>query len=376
MIVGVDGRAFARADGRGIANYAHGLLGALSATRPHDEFRVLIAARDAPRLPVGLRRANVVPIRRPVPPRAYHGAVAAVRRPRLDRALGHGLDVLWLPSPAPVALSATAPPVVLTLYDLSWEERPADFTRYERVWHRLARPRAIAAAAARVATISQVTARAAIERWRLDPARVVAVPTGVRPAPAAPDAAAVAAARARHGLGERYVLFVGALEPRKAPDVLVRAHARARAGGLDAELAIVGAGRLAAGLGGVGGHGVHLVGRCSDSELDLLYAGALAVALPSRLEGFGLPPLEALARGVPVVVTDLPVFRETLGDAALRVPVDDEAALARALVRLGEDAALRSRLLHAAGPVLARHTWEATARAMAAVFAAAAGEPR
>ena len=82
---------------------------------------------------------------------------------------------------------------------------------------------------------------------------------------------------------------------------------------------------------------------------------------PSYLEGFGLPPLEAAAHGTPAVVSDLECFAETLGDAALRVPVGDVGALADALLRIGGDGDLRARLGAAARERAARFTWEGAA---------------
>jgi alpha-1,3-rhamnosyl/mannosyltransferase len=160
-------------------------------------------------------------------------------------------------------------------------------------------------------------------------------------------------------------LFVGALEPRKAPDLLVDAFLRARARGLAAELVVVGEGRL-----DPRGPGVRRLGRVDD--LGALYAGALAVVLPSWLEGFGLPPVEGLAAGAPAIVSDLPVFREVLGDGALYVPPGDAGALADALLSLERDPALRGRLLAAGQARIAPLTWAETARRTRAVLAEAA----
>ena len=159
--------------------------------------------------------------------------------------------------------------------------------------------------------------RDVVAAWELDPARVVAVPLApvVVPGagPAGPDAA------------DPYFLFVGALEPRKAPEVLAVAASIARGRGLDARVVVVGDGRVAV-------PGLARAGRVDDAALSALYAGALALVVPSRLEGFGLPAVEALAHGTPVIATGLAPVREVLGDAATYVPVDDPEALAAAMV--------------------------------------------
>jgi len=355
--VGVDGRSLVGGGARGVAHYTGALLGALAAAFPGDEWRVLL-----PRGPVAVLPPGLAPVRSPWPGRLLHGAGALARRPRTDELLGGGLDVLWLPAPVPVAVSARVP-LVLSVHDRAWEQRPSDFTRYERLWHRAARPRALARRAARVLCDAEAVRADLVRAWELDPARVRAVHL----APAIPPRAVAAPA----GDPAPYLLFVGALEPRKAPEVLVAAHAAARGRGLEAELWVAGDGRLAP---AVTGPGVRRLGHVADADLPALYAGALALVLPSRLEGFGLPPVEALAHGTPVIASDLPVLREVLGDAGARyVPPGDAPALADALLALERDPAERKRLLAAGRAAIARLSWAATARATRAALAEAAG---
>lgn len=363
MRVGIDGRTFSDPGNRGVARYTRRLIAALAKRFPEDELRVLVPG-GAPLSLEGLDAPNVAITRRRLR-RIPHAAAALAGRPRLDRQLGGGLDVVWGPAPAPLAVSAGIP-FVLTLHDLSWELRPHDFTRYERLFHSLARPRRLAARAARVICVSQAVAADAADRWGLDQAQVV--PPGVDP-PRSPTSEAIAATRARYELDQRYLLFVGALEPRKAPDVLAAAYARARNDGLDADLAYAGTGRLASELAGPG---IHLLGRVPEEDLTPLYAGALALVAPSWIEGFGLPPLEAALCETPAVVTDLPSFVATLGGAALRVPPGDEQALAEALVRMAGDEQLCRRLGAEARAAAAGFTWERAAGATRAVLVDAA----
>jgi glycosyltransferase involved in cell wall biosynthesis len=285
MQVGVDARGLHGA--RGIARCTRGMLGALRGVRP-----VLVAPR--PRL------------RRPL-----FAAAALTGRPRLDRMASAPVDAVWLPAPAPVAVSRDAR-VVLTVHDLSWRARPEDFTRYERLWHVAMRFERLLA---RADAVVCVTAAVRDELGRPD---AVVVPHGVTPLPEGvlPP-----------GLPPRFVLFAGALEPRKDPVLVARAARRA---GIPAVFA--GAGRLAA---DVAAHGGRVLGPVDDPTLGALYRAADALVLPSRLEGFGFPPLEAALAGTPAVVSDLPVFRETLGaDGARFVAPGDEAGLAAALAEV------------------------------------------
>jgi glycosyltransferase involved in cell wall biosynthesis len=354
LIVAVDARHLA--GGRGVAHYTAALLGALAAARPADEYRAFVPGRAplADGAAPGAERVQVV--RHRLPSRALFGPAALTGRPRLDVLAGGG-DVVWIPAPAPVAVSPGVP-YVLTVHDVSWLERPQDFTAYERVWHRLARIERLARGAAAVVCVSAATRDAVLRRWRLPAERVHVVHSGVT-APRTDGRAA---------RDRPFFLAVGALEPRKAPDVLARAHALARADGLEADLVFAGAGRLA---GGLRGDGVHVLGHVAD--LGPLYRDALALVMPSRLEGFGFPPLEAALAGTPAVVSDLPVFGETLGDAALRVPPADERALADALLRLERDPALRDDVARRAGAAAARLTWAGAAARLSAILRGAAG---
>ena len=368
MRVGVDARSLAGS--RGVARYTSQLVRALVRAHPDDEWVLFVTEAAEGRELAELAAApNVRLARSRVPSRMLFGAAALTGAPRLDRLLGGGLDVVWAPAPRPLALSGGVP-FVLTVHDLSFAERPADFTAYERLWHRLARPRRLVARASRIMVDAAATAAALSARWGVAAERMTVVAPGVQRPATPPDQGAVAALRARRGLAGPYLLAVGALEPRKDPELLVRAHARAGAGGLRAELVFAGTGRLAARLRAPG---VHVLGYVPDSELELLYAGALALVMPSRLEGFGWPPLDATVRGTPAVVSALAVYDETLGAGALRVPPGDEAALAAALLRIERDGPLRESLVAAGRTAIEPLTWARAATGAHAALSQAAG---
>jgi glycosyltransferase involved in cell wall biosynthesis len=340
MRVAVDGRALrpGAARARGVARYIRCMLDELRRLFPEDDYELVDPGR--------IRLATA----------------ALAGRPRLDR-VAPGCDVVWVPAPAPVAVSKGMP-YVLTVHDLSFEHRALDYPLYDRLWQRLARPAKLARDAERVLCVSEATRRAVIEEWNVDHERARTILSG----PGRPPNASSSALP--DGLPESFVLAVGALEPRKLPRALAEAHRQARSQGLRAGLVFAGDGPL---RGELEESGATILGYLPDPVLDGLYERALAVVCASREEGFGFTPLEAATRGTPTVVADLPVFAETLGDGALRVPPGDREALAAALLRLEREPDLREQLASAAREAAGRLSWERAARETRATLEQAQG---
>jgi glycosyltransferase involved in cell wall biosynthesis len=193
------------------------------------------------------------------------------------------------------------------------------------------------------------------------------------------DPAPLQAMRRTYGLPARYLLFVGTLEPRKDLPTLLRAFASLGSAGQDLCLAVAGRPgwlyeqvyELAASLRL--GDRVRFLGGVPAADLPALYSGARLFVLPSLYEGFGMPLLEAMACGAPVVCANTSSLPEIAGDAALLFPPGDEAALAQAITTLLLDDGLRRRLSERGLARAARFSWEATARQTLAVYASLAG---
>lgn len=259
-----------------------------------------------------------------------------------------GADVLHCPTYS----GPTRPrvPTVVTVHDLAVLRFPETFPRWTRTYAPRAVPRTVRAAACVIA-VSEFTAREVEELLRVPRERIRVVPNAVEPvfAPGGPRAE-----------GE-YVLAVGTLEPRKNLPRLAEAARR-----VGRELRVVGE----TGWGDVRLEGARVLGRVDDAELARLYRGAACLAYPSLYEGFGIPVLEAMACGTPVVTSRGGGTEEVAGGAAVLVdPLDVEAIAAGIEEAVGRRAELRALGLERARAF----SWDDSARRTVAVYREVAG---
>ncbi len=239
------------------------------------------------------------------------------------------------------------------------------YRRIRHAYKRRLQPWALRRAAAVVA-VSQFTKDEALRHFDVEPDKVRVIHSG----PGLGPPASPPPATSRND-GDPYLLYVGDLTTKKNVSFLVRAFARA-----DGPGRLVLAGRPGDGYGQLTDEierspkrdRVELLDGPSDDRLDELYRSATALLLPSRYEGFGFTPLEAMSRGCPVLATDLPAVREVSGEGAELLPVDDEPAWADAMTRIATDERLRADLRARGARTVAGYSWEKTARELCALF--------
>ena len=368
MLIGLDGIPLTEPK-TGVGHYAAELARALAFAAPDSQFEFVYpstyppfgeGADEAP--PAGNLRVRRVPV----------GAVGRhwwsaglPRHLRAERgyALFHGTNFevpLWGDCPS-----------VLTVHDLSTLMHPDTHTA-RNVWRARRRLPLMARRASAIITPTEAVRREVCARLRAGPEKVFAVHEAARavfrPAPREESAALLRSL----GVGDDFILAVGTIEPRKNLKTLVRAFAELLrwGGAARGDLQLVIAGRRGwlneeftseVERSGVRGR-VVFTGYVTDEQLRALYSSCRAFAYPSLYEGFGLPVLEAMACGAPVVAGRIASVAEVAGGAALLVPPRDAGALARALTELLDDAGACARLSAAGREHAALFSWERAAR--------------
>jgi alpha-1,3-rhamnosyl/mannosyltransferase len=354
----------------GIGRYVVELVPALARAAPEIELAVLVAPEPAGRLELGA--AGAPEVRRISITAGIRSLATQWQVPRALAAAGIELfhATYWLTAFRP------GMPAVLSLYDVIGLQPEGGLGVLRRATLRLGTALALRSAR-RVITLSEFSRRDVARRTGYPMDRIDVTPLGVSKRFQPPTPGDVAAMQARWHLAGPYILYVGSNKPHKGLDVLVEAWGTLAGSHPHAVLAIAGPWdrRYAAPMDatrrlGLEGR-VRFLGPVAEELLPTLYGGAAAFAFPSRYEGFGLPPLEAMACGAPVVAADASSLPEVVGDAALLVPPNDAAALAAALADLLAPDGPAARLRVAGLARASRFSWRRTAETTLASYRSA-----
>ncbi len=370
MLIGLDGLPLSETKA-GVGHYTFELALALALASPSDDFELVSPRPFAPladgevvrHWPSNLRaiEASVGPLGR----RWFlFGLPRYIRRRPL--ALFHGTNY-----EVPLIKSC---PTVLTIHDLSLLLHP-ETHKIERVRRARRRLPRMARAATLIVTPTESVRREVCTHLAIESKRVVAVPEAARRVfrpQCAEDAEGV---RRRLGIADDFLLFVGTIEPRKNLLTLIRAF-RGALSEANEHLQLVIAGQtgwladeiFAEVRKTSPSKSVILTGYLPDDDLCALYSSCRAFVYPSLYEGFGLPPLEAMACGAPVIASRIESIAEVVGDAALLVAPTETGELTRSIVTLLRDENLRRRMMESGLRRAAEFSWERTARLMREVY--------
>ena len=380
MRIGVDARVLAETAPMGVARCTAALLGASAELAPEHEYYLYMRQTpiawgpfSAPpfrqRVLAGNRLLNSPLVWQQV----YFPWVA-----RRDR-----LDVVVSPYYCGPLLSPA--PQIVVVHDISFSRFPQDFPSWLRFKPKLlARPSCRRAAC--VVTVSEFSRQEILSVYGVAPEKVAVVYHGCEDAfwrhktvqsqttdlNISQNVGLDADLPESLSRREPFLLFVGSLLPRRQVDLVVRALARLSA---DYQLVVVGepdaekrAAVQAVAKACAIADRVHCLGHVTDASLEALYHRAVALVSPSTYEGFGLPVLEAMKRGLPVVAWDIPVVREVAGDAAVLVASGDVGRLADALQRIGADTEWRQTLIEAGHRRAAHFSWRRSAQAFLSIL--------
>ncbi len=340
----------------GTERYSYELIAALDRIAPADvQFRLYING--------GRER---------LPPLSERAVARDLRLPRLWTHLRLG-PASWRARPSVLFVPAHVvpllhPPTVVTIHDVGYRVFPETHTARRRLELELS-TRWSLRAARHVITISHASKRDLVAWYGADPARITVTHLGLSAGFTPPPPPRLRDTLARYRLAQRpYLLYTGTIQPRKNLLRAIDALALTLAAGYDLDLAIAGKrGWLSAPIERRAGERgiaqrVHFLGYVPDADLPALMAGAFAFLFPSLYEGFGMPVLEAMACGAPVITSDSSSLPEVAGDAALLVDPLDPAAIAAAIQRLSDDPALRADLQRRGLARARQFTWDACAR--------------
>ncbi|HEX6484251.1 MAG TPA: glycosyltransferase family 1 protein [Ktedonobacteraceae bacterium] len=376
MRIAIDYTAAIR-QGAGVGNYVRSLVDAMLAQDTTNEYTLLTSGRPT--------RERPFPIGKNV-------------RGRSILIPDHYLNILWYRWRLPLYANFftgqvdiyhgpdfVLPPLngklrkIVTVHDLAFLEHPEYAVPELTAYLTRVVPEAVASADI-VAAVSQVTAQTLTEHFKIPPEKIPIVPNGIRPYfQRITDPILLGATLHKYGLKHPLVLGVGTLEPRKNHPGLIKAFYKAQSSGGKGK-------QRPAMLALAGGPGwmydetrqlvadlklekkVRFLGRVSELELITLYSLADVFAYPSFFEGFGVPPLEAMACGAPVITSNTSSLPEIVGDAALLVDPHNTGEIAQAITRLLENEELREELREKGYQQVKQYTWPNSARKMLSVY--------
>jgi glycosyltransferase involved in cell wall biosynthesis len=377
MIIGIDIRMLSRGVRSGIEEYVYQITRALVKNFPQHEFRLWYNARNRITLDFPwLKSPNVRLVEGVLPNRLIDITAVTFGWPKVDEILG-GVDVFF--SPHFFVASMARAPRVITFHDLSFVRYPEFFPWQKRLWHWRMRLRKQIASAAHLISVSESTKRDLINYFGVSDKKVTLIYEGVDPkefAPLPKEHLWLKEFRKRQSLPEKFFLFLATLEPRKNVEAVLEAFRFAHEKGIlpkDVHLVIAG------NIGWLAKKALQL-GRSprlaeivhfrsvNPEERKFWYNAAEGLLFPSFFEGFGLPPLEAMACGKPVITSNRSSIPEVVADAAIMVDPFRPEELAAAMAAVLAEFKLREALVRKGLERIAEFTWSEAAQKTFEVF--------
>lgn len=378
MRIGVDLRPIQDRSLSGVGEYTVQLMNSLFGlgTDDHYVFFTNSASRTVT-LPEAWPRERYVHRHHRIPNKALNASLFLFRRPHV-RTLCGPIDCFFAPNHNFLP-GTKGTPLVLTVHDLSYHHYPALFSRKKRLWHAMVRPRMVINGATAIVAVSKATARDCVQTFRVPEKKVHTIHSGVTTHTVTEGERS--AVRRKYRLPGHFLFSLSTHEPRKNLVTLLDAYSELRRSGRYTGALV---------LAGTPGWSVKefekavrihpfrgdilLLGYVPAEEKDALYALADTFLYLSFYEGFGFPPLEALAQGTPVVTGHHSSLAEIAGDGVLSVDIYNVRDVVQAVKILAEEKDAREALRRRGSGLAQRFTWKKTAQATSAVFHSLSGD--
>lgn len=378
MKVGIDIRHLSARQNGGIAEYTINLIDNLSALYPNTEFKIFSAGRSIPNIASRWqKKENILLKHFNLPNRFLDSALRFSKKPFIDNLLG-GVDVFLSPHFLLTSLSSRCPHV-LVMHDLSFIRFPELFSLSDKIWHGLMNPRNQVFKADHIIAVSHSTKKDLINIWNIPESKINVVHSGIDPSftDIISQDNRKEMVRGKYNLPANFILALSAVEPRKNHVNLIRAFTelKKRHIGFTKDVFLVIAGSYSK------NNKIFQEAKSSPYKDSILFTGfidakdkpfiydlARIFVYPSLFEGFGFPPLEAMSRGIPTIVSSRSSLPEITDDAAVNVDPYNISALALVMKELFEDENIRQFLSKKGKIKAAEYNWNKTASAVYAIL--------
>lgn len=371
MRIAIDIRPLLERQPGGVASYASRLVQALM-EKPAHEYALFCNAASGTKVPAPAGRAERYFSR--FPNRLLNASFAFAGAPTVEDLCG-GADAVYLPN---LNFIATRKPYVVTIHDLSFMRYPRFFSAKQRLWHAAVRPKKLVTGAAAVVAVSRHTKTDIIETFGIPAERITVVPPAADGSYMPQPLPEIERMTKKYGLPERFFLSLGTIEPRKNIKNIIAAFEKLA--GEDSLVIAGGKGWLCRDTFERAARSpardrIRFIGYVPEADKPALYAAAIALVYPSFYEGFGMPPLEAMACGTPVIASHVTSLGEVVGDAGLLVDPYNASELADAMAAIRDSSSLASELKKRGLERANLFGWEKSAAALERVLSSLSRTP-
>lgn len=369
MIIGVDSRSLFEPQPSGVTEAVRHLLRHCIREAPQVRFVLFFNQwhRAVSNVMAEFSGPNVEWRQFRVPNKLFHGSMAMFDRPRFDRMVSD-VDLLFFPNLHFASFSSRTP-TVLMVHDLSFAVYPELLPMFRRLWHRSVRAKRFCRSARHLIAISENTKQDLQDLYQISSEKISVLGHGIDVQFFSPPSAeAMARVRKKYQLPEHFVLMLSNQERRKNLDHALDAVSSVQATFPELHAVVAGGGGWGTSLRRKSSPELRVLGYIPSEDRAPLYACADVFLFPSLYEGFGLPPLEAMALGVPVIAAHSSSLPEVLKDAALFIDPYRKEEIAQALTLIFGDAPLRRRFINAGRAHAQGFRWEHSARRLLEIF--------